>query len=524
VATGGDDKNMGEVKGFAGLSSLVSEVDSILEPPVQQKSTDTTVTPLYAERDTALESARPRPEQKQQPQMSSRVSSGGHPGKWVLGIAAVIGVLWLIFESNNPPSSEAPNFSAPSQNSSPSYSASPSRNQAPSRPEEVKPPIGQDRTLSTAQIRYCLAEDIRLEGARSAINNYSNTDVDRFNAMVTDYNIRCSSYRYRTGALESARRDVESYRSRLQAEGRNRFTSSPMTNAQPETSSVERRQAAPDERQVTSSRQSTDTTVRDIQRKLNELGYDSGVVDGLMGRRTRSAIMEFQRDSGLPVDGLATDALLRQLESSPIDNTSVSPSAPSSITPSRNHGGLPDNARLNYLGNGWECNRGYSRVGNECRAVEIPQNASLNYLGNGWGCNRGYSRVGNECRAVEIPHNASLNYLGNGWGCNRGYSRVGNECRAVEIPHNASLNYLGNGWECNRGYSRTGNECRAVQIPHNASLNYLGNGWGCNRGFSRTGNECRAVQIPHNASLNYLGNGWECNRGFRRVGLSCEIR
>ena len=85
------------------------------------------------------------------------------------------------------------------------------------------PPVGQDLVFSTAQIRYCLAEDIRLEGAKSAVNNYIDSDVDRFNAMVADYNSRCGSFRYRSGALESARRDIEPYRSLLQAEGTSRF-------------------------------------------------------------------------------------------------------------------------------------------------------------------------------------------------------------------------------------------------------------------------------------------------------------
>ena len=34
------------------------------------------------------------------------------------------------------------------------------------------PPVGQNQVLSTAQIRYCLAEDIRMESAKSTVNNY----------------------------------------------------------------------------------------------------------------------------------------------------------------------------------------------------------------------------------------------------------------------------------------------------------------------------------------------------------------
>ena len=92
-----------------------------------------------------------------------------------------------------------------------------------------------------------------------------------------------------------------------------------------------------------------------------------------------------------------------------------------------------------------------------------------------------------------LPAHAKLNYLGNDWECVRGYRRSGNECIAVQPPPNAKLNYLGNDWECVRGYRRSGNECIAVQPPLNAKLNYLGNDWECQRGFRRSGSECVPV-------------------------------
>lgn len=42
-----------------------------------------------------------------------------------------------------------------------------------------------------------------------------------------------------------------------------------------------------------------------IQRKLNELGYDSGAVDGVNGRLTKNAVRRFQAENGLKlVDGI----------------------------------------------------------------------------------------------------------------------------------------------------------------------------------------------------------------------------
>ena len=44
--------------------------------------------------------------------------------------------------------------------------------------------------------------------------------------------------------------------------------------------------------------------VRQIQERLIELGYDTGDVDGVFGNITKNAVMAFQRDRGLYVDGI----------------------------------------------------------------------------------------------------------------------------------------------------------------------------------------------------------------------------
>jgi uncharacterized protein YcfJ len=47
-----------------------------------------------------------------------------------------------------------------------------------------------------------------------------------------------------------------------------------------------------------------DPAVADLQRSLKRSGYDCGPVDGIMGSRTRQAIMNFQRDRGIQADGI----------------------------------------------------------------------------------------------------------------------------------------------------------------------------------------------------------------------------
>ena len=54
--------------------------------------------------------------------------------------------------------------------------------------------------------------------------------------------------------------------------------------------------------------------LRGIQKELRAHGYDAGPVDGRMGPRTAAAIRRYQRDAGLPVDGVASKQLLDHLK------------------------------------------------------------------------------------------------------------------------------------------------------------------------------------------------------------------
>ncbi len=124
--------------------------------------------------------------------------------------------------------------------------------------------------------------------------------------------------------------------------------------------------------------------------------------------------------------------------------------------------------------------------------------------------------------AQSMPENAKPSYLGNGWECERGFRQSGQECLRVQVPANAKLSYLGNSWECERGFRQSGQACLRVQVPANAKLSYLGNGWECERGFRQSGQECLRVQIPANAKLSYLGNSWECDSGFIEEFGTCR--
>ena len=53
--------------------------------------------------------------------------------------------------------------------------------------------------------------------------------------------------------------------------------------------------------------------VEDIQGELIARGYNAGTIDGVMGGRTAGAIRAYQRDVGLPVDGVASKELLEYI-------------------------------------------------------------------------------------------------------------------------------------------------------------------------------------------------------------------
>lgn len=58
---------------------------------------------------------------------------------------------------------------------------------------------------------------------------------------------------------------------------------------------------------------SNEVSIKDIQNKLNDLGYDCGKADGKMGEKTKTAIKKFQKDNGLEADGKAGPKTLEAL-------------------------------------------------------------------------------------------------------------------------------------------------------------------------------------------------------------------
>ncbi len=54
--------------------------------------------------------------------------------------------------------------------------------------------------------------------------------------------------------------------------------------------------------------------VKKLQEGLQKLGYEPGPVDGILGSKTRAAVISFQQDNGLKADGKPGKATMAKLE------------------------------------------------------------------------------------------------------------------------------------------------------------------------------------------------------------------
>lgn len=311
-----------EKRGFAGLSDLASELGGIDEPIKPEPKAEEETTTLRQPSQPQPQAASPEPEQEG---TSSRPpietvnlgkSVAGSAGKWILGVIAVIFVIWLIGnrgQSNKTPSYRPP---SPSQVHNDPQSKPAPAVQTPSAAQSsglqyTKPPVGTGKLLSVPEIRWCVRESIRIEAMMGIVD--TKEDIDEFNRIVNDYKNRCSRYRCRQGAKQLAERDVEAYRSQIIAEAV-RGAKQLGRSYQPSYPSV-----LPDAATSSSPKNPSDQDTKEVQTLLKERGYDPGPIDGLYGSRTERAIKAFQKDFGLEEDVKINEELinlLRQLRDS----------------------------------------------------------------------------------------------------------------------------------------------------------------------------------------------------------------
>jgi hypothetical protein len=200
-----------EGRGFAGFDSLVTDLSDLPSPP----------TPPAPEAKPAARPAAAADDDNRPVRYSPPKPKEKRYGKWIVIAAVVSGmIIYGVIDSNSKRSSYSQaTYTPPARATPPATVAPPAAPQTSAAASEDKPPSVEGTVLSSAQLRYCLAQGVRIDGANKATNAASQIDIDRFNALVADYNARCPKARYRESIMSTVKADVEARRTQLEREG-----------------------------------------------------------------------------------------------------------------------------------------------------------------------------------------------------------------------------------------------------------------------------------------------------------------
>ncbi|MGB0865525.1 MAG: peptidoglycan-binding domain-containing protein [Granulosicoccaceae bacterium] len=201
---------------------------------------------------------------------------------------------------------------------------------------EAQPPVGRGLVLNPAQIRYCIAQGIRLSTASEQGTALSREAENKLADLYEDYDSRCAEYRFQAGAFDQARRDVENRRLILEREGLALLspTAEPVT---PETAAaIEAPKQAPQLQiipreapvpEVAGELETQETTeplavfdgkarkyIKDLQWRLFKLKYYQGPIDGVDSPATQRAIRGFFSVHHTDIDQGDETAVFRAIE------------------------------------------------------------------------------------------------------------------------------------------------------------------------------------------------------------------
>lgn len=305
------------LENFTGLDSISSQLKkdiTILEDIVKQ------LTPSY----------RNNYKNNSNTHINDSENSGGF-GFLLFLVLLVAVIISLGYFGNNDRTASRSEVQGMSRPNSPPPAANPpptrQRAAPSSSPTETAPPPNISRALTAPELRYCTFQNARLDHLRSMISQTSQNEINRFNALISEYNTRCGRFSYRSGALapveaEARRRDAEFQRdaSAILAGWRRPVT--------PTASTSSRASPAPPPPSGTTMRRSPDpvspsnvlplgptpalprlldlrdaSDARIVQRRLQELGYYQASIDGGFGPLSIAALRAFkQNHPRLPAD------------------------------------------------------------------------------------------------------------------------------------------------------------------------------------------------------------------------------
>jgi len=146
-------------------------------------------------------------------------------------------------------------------------------------------------------------------------------------------------------------------------------------------------------------------------------------------------------------------------------------------------------------------------------ALDIPENAIPNSYGNGWTCNRGYYKSGQECRKVQIPQNAGLNAYGNGWTCNTVFKKFNNSCllmTAQELQKQKELEQaLIDEMKRRKAQGVSGDDCETeYKTGAEVCLEITGGDLDCNESYGDNYYDDCDVTLSYEVQTDYKGGAY----------------
>jgi hypothetical protein len=288
----GTQMNNDNPVGFNGISNLVSivEIDkyetkeSVIEEPVSKPEV------AIKAPESEHQSKPPKRDQEEPP---SHFRLG-----WKFGLTAIFFVLVIVLNLQDGTSNGKYNSAsktASSQASTEARAKVSTPSSSNSKMTFTMPLPGTNRVLGLSELRWCLREEITLNTYQIElnVNNTHGSVVEKFNSLVSRYNARCGSYNYYPDKLSRAKREINALKYEIEKKALSDFNALSKGDINHNLNKYD---------------------VLDVQNALKIRGYDVGIVDGVMGKRTRNAIKAFQRDNNLVVDGTITITLMNRLQ------------------------------------------------------------------------------------------------------------------------------------------------------------------------------------------------------------------
>ncbi len=199
-----DNDPKAKPRGFAGLADIAPPPPSL--PPSRVERPISTSPPASARHSADSERPTPPP------------SGDTNKSAWV--VAIFVGAGLVAYAASSKKQEDEP-YPVPAYQSSLAPAPAPVAFASPAPPPaESMPPAADGLVFNDDQIRYCVAQKIRLGAWEQATQLVNGADVDRFNERVADYNARCGHYKYRRGAQERVVAEMEADRYTIESGAR----------------------------------------------------------------------------------------------------------------------------------------------------------------------------------------------------------------------------------------------------------------------------------------------------------------